>query len=187
MYLRSCLPDCGRFPTGNVRSISLRKPHRKIKRAVRKKFSSEHSIIKRGFLRYKKGLFCMQKAPFSTLKFRGKNFYMRIYPILHKENNRNIACRGILLPILSVHRRRIGSSTRNRIISENRVFDSRSAFCRFHRTHIYSEKVPDFAIENREFAGNNNSAIPKISFPLHSSCDRSLCKMLRFCISPCRR
>ena len=43
----------------------------------------------------------MQKAPFSTLKFRGKNFYMRIYPILHKENNRNIACRGILLPILS--------------------------------------------------------------------------------------
>jgi len=51
----------------------------------------------------------MQKAPFSTLKLRGKNFYIRIYPILHKENSRNIACRGILLPILSLHLRRIGA------------------------------------------------------------------------------
>ena len=38
------------------------------------------------------------------LKLRGKNFYMRIYPILHKENSRNIVSRWVLSPILSVEK-----------------------------------------------------------------------------------
>lgn len=44
----------------------------------------------------------VQKALFFTLKLRGKNVYMRIYPILHKENSRNIVSRRVLSSILSV-------------------------------------------------------------------------------------
>ena len=67
------------LPTLNMRSISLRKPHRKTKRAVRKKFSSEGKIQKRWSFIVKEHLFCGKRPPLFKCKLRGKNFYMRIY------------------------------------------------------------------------------------------------------------
>ena len=90
-----------------VRSINLRprKPHRKIKKAVRKKFSSEGKIQKRWSFMVKEYLFWGKRPPLFECKLRGKNFYMRIYPILHKENSRNIVRRRVLSSILSLYSR----------------------------------------------------------------------------------
>ena len=74
------LTSISSLPNLNMRSISLRKPHRKTKRAVWKKFFSEGKIQKRWSFIVKEHLFWGKRAPLFDYKHRGKNFYMRLQP-----------------------------------------------------------------------------------------------------------
>ena len=75
------LTSISSLPNLNMRSISLRKPHRKTKRAVWKKFFSEGKIQKRWSFIVKEHLFWGKRAPLFDYKHRGKNFYMRLQPV----------------------------------------------------------------------------------------------------------